>query len=432
MTEISPEPDQEHGESASPATVPMTPSARSEATTAAGTQGLFLLVVSLTLLSLHVQGPLEFQATAQVGVAPWNLAIMLIVLLTLLRLGSRGIRTLISDTALTPLVFFFLMSSWMLLSVAWAGRPVLSSATAIAQVGNLLLLAILSSVAIQDSTLDRLNMIVFWGGVVVAVLSIALFLPALLRFPRVDKQGLGWVFDRGLALRARGLTNGPNVYSLYLSISLFTGLDRPVGRRRFLGLVAIGSALLLAMSRSLVVAIAGILLVSPLILSLRGRKYRGTYTRRLAPFFATILVLGTTGVVLVPTLRQFVVARVDSVHKESRLPKWSEAAHLINHPVRGNGLRSADEALGHFSHNTYLDTFVELGVVGTLIWLGFILSVVAIGVLRCTEPRSFPWLQGWLTVVLGSSTFSLLYNPFFSVVAGVLLAAAKLREARRP
>jgi O-antigen ligase len=87
--------------------------------------------------------------------------------------------------------------------------------------------------------------------------------------------------------------------------------------------------------------------------------------------------------------------------------------------------------LGHFSHNTYLDTFVELGVVGTLTWLGFILSVLVIGVLRCTDARSFPWLQGGLTVMLGSSTFSLLYNPFFSVVAGVLLAAAKLREVQR-
>lgn len=395
-----------------------------------GRAELLLPLVGITLVALHLQGLLEVDIGGGVQVAPWNIAIVIGVVLAGLYLTRGQPLEWVQGPPMVPVLAYGVLGGWMLLTVLWSSQALVSLATAVAQIGNVLVFTALVTATLNDRSVDRLNSMVFYIGALIAVVSLGLFLPVLARYPALPgKAGLGWIFDRGLALRLQGFASDPNFFTMYLSLSLFCGLAGGSIAKRFPGLVAIGIALFLAMSRSIGLAVVLVLVATPLILAIRDRYVMRWYVRRTAPVLAVLGVAAVSAIVAVAPIRQFVIARIGSVAQQSRIRKWGEALDLGGNPFVGLGLRSVDESLGHFSHNTYLDVFIELGVVGGVLWLVFVLGVALVGVRYCTGRRSVAWLQGWLALVLASSTFSWLYNPLFAVVAGVVIAVARREMA---
>ncbi len=78
-----------------------------------------------------------------------------------------------------------------------------------------------------------------------------------------------------------------------------------------------------------------------------------------------------------------------------RLANWAQAYDIIvAHPLRGVGLGGyishvdprADYRTPIYAHNLYLDIMAEMGVIGLLLWLSFLLTVVIIYFSQRTDP----------------------------------------------
>ena len=98
----------------------------------------------------------------------------------------------------------------------------------------------------------------------------------------------------------------------------------------------------------------------------------------------------------------------------------------------GSGLMALRRELGRFSHSTFLDVFVEMGMVRFLAWLSFLVSVTVGWWRMCRWREAVPWLQAWIVLLLMSQAFSLLYNPAFAISAAALvamIASARERDA---
>jgi len=117
-----------------------------------------------------------------------------------------------------------------------------------------------------------------------------------------------------------------------------------------------------------------------------------------------------------------------------RLDFWSYLLGLIvDRPVLGYGLRTAEHMFGRYSHSSYLDVLFETGLIGFALWLGFAMVVLKRGASRSQrEFDMLPWFHVWLLTLLMFFDFSLLYNPFSWIVAGVLLADGSRHQARKP
>jgi O-antigen ligase len=101
----------------------------------------------------------------------------------------------------------------------------------------------------------------------------------------------------------------------------------------------------------------------------------------------------------------------------------------LEHPFVGEGLRSMDAVLGRFIHSTWLDYLMETGIVGLTIWVGFFALTLLTSMGLAGSADALPWVQALVLVFLAASTFSLMYNPIFPLVAGVLVARRKGAEA---
>lgn len=381
---------------------------------------LLLGIVVVLLASLSAHGVYELRVGG-VGFPPWAFGAVgsLLVVLLLHLSGAGRFRPLSPTKGIVG--WYFLLTMWMVVASMRSSQPFSAFAVTGGQVVNLLLLCGVSTLGITRHGLRELNRLLFLTGVAVAVLSIILFIPAAMRFPDLAlREGVGWVYDRGLALRSRGLTTDPNFFSLYLALPLLIGLaDRSLPGRRP-GLVAIIVALFLAQSRTFVAALAFALLLGIAGMVRAGRQAGWQYARKVGGLALVVGAIAVAGVSFDGPVRQSLLARVESVGDQSRLPKWAEAWHEMTDPLLGSGLMSLNRELGRFSHSTVLDVFVELGIVGLVLWAGFLGSVLLGWWRLCRWREAVPWFQMWVLVIVMSQAFSLLYNPIFILNASVL------------
>jgi hypothetical protein len=275
----------------------------------------------------------------------------------------------------------------------------------------------LVSISAREIDFPRLRRSFYMAASYISVASIVLF---VVMFPIAMahigsegyRPGFGVLLDRGVLPRAAGFNGDSNFFAILLGLAAIARFEegRRVGPRW--GIYAILIALLCTMSRS---AIAGLVLCYTLF------YFRTRHVLRVVAGGA--LVLAMAPVFFDPDVLATIVERRihGALGQESRLNLWLPKLERYEMSWFGNGLNVMKADSGTFSHNTFLDVIIELGIFGMIIFAVFLLGSL---VLAAKSSR----------YALACFTFILLMLPFFSLLYSPLLTLPLLlsKERRSP
>ncbi|MBX3173001.1 MAG: hypothetical protein KF709_01185 [Gemmatimonadaceae bacterium] len=365
-------------------------------------------------------------------VAPHDFASLAVVIFAL----TRRLRPSVlygPASAMVAVVGAFTL--WTLAALLWS-----SSATAVEFLFTqlrffLVYVAVLAFASTEDDPLLSISRGLWRATVGVAVVALALYLWSLATGTTTVSLGpfrdvrIG-VFRHLGAPRALGLAHDPNFFSLWLAPGLLIGMSGRVasGFSRIAGLAVISTMILLALSRTVLVAVPVALAVSVLSYAVFSNEPVRLRRRALARLgmSALLLVSVLAGIAAASsTLRTLVQSRFES-GAQTRVGRLQVIADHVSPTdlVIGLGPRGAQQLLwGRYSHNTYVDVLVEFGIPGLGLWLAA-LAFAVIAFLKGLRQRVLltPWPG--IMVVAGAMlmTFSLLTHPML----GVLLAISTL------
>lgn len=392
---------------------------------------LGIAFVAIIVFSFHMWGVKVFYFKG-ISIAPWDIATLLIAFLWLGHGYKHPIR--FPKTLRSAALIMILLIVWISLQALRSPEPDRAVTMILLILRDLMLLIMVGSMVTYIENMEKLNKVVFLLGAVIASVSLILYLA------NVDVTGSRRPFGGiilmsepqsgfGQILRLLGFARDPNFYAMFISISFFCGLvTKRVGWIvRWGGLLVIAMSLVLALSRTALVAVPLSMFLF-LVASSLSTGHLGVLPRR---YLRSSLAVAGVGLVVVigasflnDRYVEQALARFASSPDTPRIQMWSDLASDLNVLVMGGGLRSAEVALeGRYSHNSYLDITFETGVIGMLLWLAFVAYVCRIAlVLIRTTPEMAPWVQSLLMVLLMMITLSILFHPIFWVVSAVVLA----------
>ena len=220
-------------------------------------------------------------------------------------------------------------------------------------------------------------------------------IPAL-EFIQTDGDGSGRAETMIVRLGSTGLFQDPNDMCLMLVMAMTICLYQIVERRRFywaLPLAFFGHAMTLTHSRGGFLGLLAALVV--LMLARFGKK---------------ALPLG---LLVLPLVFVFFAGRQTSLSLsagtgQTRVQLWDDGLRMFLHqPLFGIGSHRYDEYMGHVAHNSFIHSYVELGMFGGTVFLSaFYLAFWT------------PWRIGGRDVPTLSTTLSRLRPYVMAIVAG--------------
>ena len=324
-----------------------------------------------------------------------------------------------------------LFALWIGFEALRSPQPVRGATLWMITCRDLAILGMIGTLLAEQQDLRLLNKLVFLLGVGLAIVSLVLYGRALSneRLILIDPDNAVAVFESGV-MRLEGFAGDPNFFALFLSVSFLCGLaagrSRPVALK-WAGLFMIGVALLFSFSRGFLLSLVLSTSLLGVIGILRGNSL---WRRYAAKVLLPLVAVGVVALVVpvpyvgVSPLNWLLVRIVDIAARPS-WPAWAKLLPMtLDHPIIGYGLRMGETVLeGQYSHNSYLDLLLETGIVGLCIYLLFVILVIKRGVRLSSEAADvLPWFHACLLTLFMFFFFSILYNPFSWVVAGVILA----------
>lgn len=386
-----------------------------------------LLSLALLILSFHVHG-VSAVTIGGFNTTAWDWATLLVALRCFLYASTRGVRVGSKLKLLLPLMVFFQL--WMGVSAFVSPDPLRALTMIFLQLRNFVLVISIATLFDFKNGLPALNKVVFLMGVLVSVVSVGFYIPVLLDVARIAassdlwKPGTIYVLDQGGVLRLIGFAGDPNFLSLWLSLSLTTGLSVRPSKWRNLGLVVITIALTFALSRGFVVSAMLSLLVMTLGAAVRpsSRAAIQRYLRPVGVLAIGVLVLVIMEIVFGGVLWRQILTRIQLAGATPRFAMWSRLLEVDFNPLVGLGLRGAQDVLaGKYSHNTYLDIVFETGVFGVAIWTIILAFVTVLGLRHMSDINLLPWLHTWVITLGMFMSLSLAYNPFPWLLTAVMV-----------
>jgi O-antigen ligase len=280
-----------------------------------------------------------------------------------------------------------LFGAWVLIATLWAGDPAAAHGTALRLTCDLLLLPVIYAAVRDERRLHWILLAIIVAGGVAAVTALVI--------PPSQASQYG--------TRAQGLIGDPNTLAANMLPAVvlapllwMRGITGPQSGTRVLVLACAAASLAATIStgsRGAVLALAAVLLLTPLVL---GRWRRAAFT--------AITVGGAVGYVALGTLaspdaREHLGASTSS----GRGDMWTIAQRMVHdHPLGGVGTgnfthesihylirpgryedpgttsRQLSEPLG--VHNSYLQVWAEYGAVGLALYLMLLTAAVACGI----------------------------------------------------
>jgi O-antigen ligase len=331
---------------------------------------LGVMIVVPILIYFSIEKPFIFPFGAYVFLLPFDQLLSLtntaggatltkffgiLTILVLLIKGSFEKKLRRPDSAVAWWILFVLYGT---LSMLWAIQPELVLARIPTAAGLLLLYLLAASYKIQKNEFDTLKWCIVGGGVISAILIIYNF-RSLETVDRVTVQ---------FGERSAGLNELP--FDLLISVSIciekLFNVKRKMMKVLFILLLSIIIfSIIITGSRGGLVGVGVIFVVY--ILSMRRRLSAG-------------LVLLVIGIILLSLTPGYFIERLREAQETGGAGRtfiWTNALNAFKHYwTIGAGLNNFPEAyaeFGHFtpfseiyrgSHNIYLGTFVELGIIG--------------------------------------------------------------------
>lgn len=216
-----------------------------------------------------------------------------------------------------------------------------------------------------------------------------------------------------------GIFNDPNDFSMVLVLSLVVCIlvigRRDLGPRRWLALIPLmvfGHGLMLTHSRGgLIAAIAG-------MVAYLGARYRW---RNALPGLAMVALVAMSP--FFGRQSQWNLSDREDTF-QARLELWSSAMdEFRSHPVLGIGQGKLVDAIGQVAHNSFLQAFAELGILGGIAFVGgFALLIRSLWRCSCDESSVSRLRPYMLAIVAGYAAGLLSLTRCYTVPTQLVLA----------
>ncbi|MEM2786429.1 MAG: O-antigen ligase family protein [Candidatus Nitrosotenuis sp.] len=399
------------------------------------TRNLPIASVLLILSALHFYS-LGVLRVGEIKIAPWDIVTLVLALWWMMVMIRTPIR--LDRYFLISLVCLIIFSLWVGIEALRSPQEGRGLTMFVQQIRNLIIFIIVGTSLRLLKDFRQLNMVVFALGAVIALISVPLFaasirnLPTILVTPSLWYPEIGYTLSQGIP-RLKGFAGDPNFYSIWISISLFTGINNaPKSYSKLVLIATIGLSILLAASRTLLIMLifSIVILVIIIAFSRRERPSLAKYLKVMLPGTFLVIGAGFLWSILESNVWGELAKRFQLTASAPRFEMWRLLIERgLDNVFFGKGLRGAEELLsGTYSHNSYLDLLVETGLIGFLIWSFFAFIVTSCALRRIDEQSLIPWVQCWILLIGVLAAFSLIYSPFLWVVAAVILSCPSTRE----
>ena len=404
-----------------------------------------ICVIIVLFVSFHTYGVGTIELF-NLSIAPWDWVILGLSFIYIILVLYKTFY--IRKSLVITIIFALLFAFSLCLSAFFSPQPERALTMILLQIRNVMLLLVIGTLFSRADTIESINKKIFWTGGIIASLAVLMYLSALSHYseilpdPSRWKPGVNYILDQGGVLRLVGLSKDPNFYSLWMAPSFLAGLSLPFSLPRLVMMIVLGLSLALTFSRGFTLA----LFISSVILTIFILliKKRLVYVKRL---FSVITIFTVIAVCLASVMGYDFLSKWEKRLELARqAPRYAMWQHILDemaetwNPLIGAGLRAAEETLeGMYSHNSYLDTLFETGLIGFLVWVSLIIYVTLCALRRIKYPEWLPWVHTWLILVVMFAFFSLVYHPFPWLMAGILTASpfkqqhgAPRPESKRP
>ncbi|QIA26702.1 O-antigen ligase family protein [Thermaerobacter sp. PB12/4term] len=394
---------------------------------------MVVLAAALVFAALHVYGVGVLRLYG-FNIAPWDLSFFVILLLWLFCLARvRYVR--LNAHVLVGLFFATLFTIWIGIEALRSPMPDRGFTLFLQQLRNVGIFLVVATLMSHEALL-QLNRVVFRVGFVIAAVALILFGNAMvhrtviLATPSLwrPEPQIGYLVDQGGVIRLIGLARDPNFYSLWMAPLLLAGLTLRQSPEKWVGSLFMGLSIVFAMSRTFIL----VFVISTIFLFFCTWKVSGRGGLR--PYFSAILssliVICISGSLLARfadiSVWDVIRRRYQLIFEAPRWIVWERLlAYLPDNVLFGIGSRGVQVALGGmYSHNSYLDLIIETGVVGFAIWAALTLVVTVDAIRVASYALAIPWVHAWFIMLGMFFAFSLVYNPFYWIIAGIILSLA--------
>lgn len=387
----------------------------------------FIIITLFISFNMYGIGVREFHG---LSIALWDLISILLGLLVLVLLPFRAYKLKINRSFFPALIVTLFFIIWMTICVFFSPSMGYALTMLLQQIRNLFLLVFINVMFNNFVSVESINKKILYAGCGISVISIILYFlfwrsySEIMSAQELWHPGLIYHLDQGGVMRLVGFAGDPNFYSLFIALPFFIGFTKPLSIRNVIVLTPIGVSIALAMSRGFGIA----LLISFMFLfvfALVNRRYQcERYIMRQSVLFLVIIILILTFQYLIGYDISQYNKRIQLISESSRWDMWAKILEVSKKnwsPFVGLGLRGIQEILGgQYSHNTYLDILIETGLVGFFIWMLLIIYILICALKALKFPEMLPWIHTYFVMLIMFGVFSLAYNPFFWMLAGVL------------
>lgn len=286
--------------------------------------------------------------------------------LLIIRILSKGLPLTKIGFLKYPLVSFILS---LVISFAFSGDKAASLHALLNYCAALLLFLITISLSDQDK--DALIKTVICAAVIISLLAIYQYFfgfTHLLSYAVTHKLNDPFAFDYIQRKRVFFPFVTPNILAGYLIIISPAALT--IKKKKWLIAIPLLSALLLTQSLGALLSLAGGI---SLYVFLKETSLRNRFLILGSIVFACMLIM-----LLRHTTHQ--PQALPSFSLTQRLNYWQESLKIIKeHPVRGIGLGNFDIPQSRYAHNSYLQIWAEIGILGLFSFVWLITTVLATG-----------------------------------------------------
>lgn len=394
-----------------------------------------VVFIILLFTAFNLQG---FYFEIGIKIEPADIVIVMgVIYFALYFFRGNAVRSFPSFLYISPVMAYFLFFLWCGTSAYISITPEGATTLYLQFARNFILLLLLAKIPLSMHDFRRINSAVFLIGVLFAIVSLMIYYMNQLKIHSIlhDSdlwRGLGYGLDKSGYLRLSGLPGDANFFSLFMTLSLLCGIQTDMRKSvKYSGLLFVTASLILAFSRTIyfVILISSIIMVLLRLVRLDLRSLNTVLKAVIGASISFVTISFLLGINPFNVMR----IRVFDIPSGPRTILWSVLYEKIfnNKIIFGYGLRTSQSALGHYSHNTYLETLVDSGVIGALLFMGIIFATFWVLINERKTPDVLrvmnPWNQMFIILVIFLLFFSFGTNSFFWVVIGMVISSYKLK-----
>ncbi|MBI4686412.1 MAG: O-antigen ligase family protein [Nitrospirae bacterium] len=377
-----------------------------------------------------------------VKITPANIVIALWLIYALLNKEIRQREIISNRIDSLPLIFACLFLIWNGVGAILSPLPEMGLAQFMRVIRNFILFLLIILSLRNTDELKKINLAIFIVGIFFACIVIGLYFNGLNNSPKNicgSFKTIGVRADGEGVLRASGLIDEPNSLALLLTMSFLcviwlNNLSKPL---KYLGSFIIFIAIMLTFSKTVLAS----LFISPFIIGFLGlQKDRYSFLKNLKALLIFICLAIPLLLVIDVNFIEAIKQRVAlaGMPSHARFQIWYPLYQAIGeNPMFGGGLMAAHKILKAYSHNSYLDILIDIGLIGFAFFLLIVISIYIL--LRRKRNHEFyslimPWNYIFIIIIIFFFFFSFDMNRatwFVFAIAAVFTMVAEERPANR-